>query len=67
MFALFLYITLYLQNTLGLSPLETGVRFLPMTVVSFFAAPLSGRLQARVPVRWLFFAGLVARRHRACC
>ncbi|MEO6495919.1 MAG: MFS transporter [Solirubrobacteraceae bacterium] len=58
MFALFLYITLYLQNTLKLSPLETGVRFLPMTVVSFFAAPLGGRLQSRVPMRWLFFAGM---------
>lgn len=58
MFAMFLYITLYMQNTLGLSPLETGLRFLPMTVVSFFAAPLSGRLLARVPVRWLFLVGL---------
>jgi EmrB/QacA subfamily drug resistance transporter len=58
MFALFLYITLYLQNTLSLSPLETGVRFLPMTVVSFFAAPLAGRLQSRVPMRWLFFVGM---------
>jgi EmrB/QacA subfamily drug resistance transporter len=58
MFALFLYITLYLQNTLGLSPLETGVRFLPMTAVSFFAAPLAGKLQGRVPMRWLFFAGM---------
>ena len=27
MFAMFLYLTLYLQNILGLSPLETGVRF----------------------------------------
>ena len=44
MFAMFLYLTLYLQNILGLSPLETGVRFLPLSVVSFFAAPLAGRL-----------------------
>lgn len=58
MFAMFLYLTLYLQNTLRLSPLETGLRFLPMTVVSFFAAPLSGRLQARVPMRVLLAAGL---------
>lgn len=58
MFALFLYITLYLQNTLSLSPLETGVRFLPMTIVSFFAAPIAGKLQARVPMRWLFFTGM---------
>ena len=39
MFAMFLYLTLYLQNILHLSPLETGVRFLPLSLVSFFAAP----------------------------
>ena len=58
MFAMFLYITLYVQNTLHFKPLETGLRFLPLTVVSFFAAPLSGRLQSRIPVRWLFGLGL---------
>ncbi len=58
MFSLFLYLTLYLQNTLGYSPLETGLRFLPMTVVSFFAAPLSGRLSGHLPMRVLFAAGL---------
>ena len=47
-FALFLYITLYLQNILGLSPLEAGVRYLPLTVTSFFVAPLSGQLMNRV-------------------
>jgi EmrB/QacA subfamily drug resistance transporter len=58
MFSMFLYITLYLQNSLHLSPLETGWRFLPMTVVSFFAAPLAGKLQGRVPMRALFAIGL---------
>ena len=58
MFSLFLYLTLYLQNTLGLSPLETGVRFLPLTAISFFAAFLSGQLQGRVPIRALFGTGL---------
>jgi len=58
MFAMFLYLTLYLQNILGLSPLQTGLRFLPLSVVSFFAAPIAGRLSARVPVRALLGAGL---------
>ncbi len=58
MFAMFLYITLYLQNILGLSPLATGVRFLPLSVVSFFAAPIAGRLSSRVPIRALLGAGL---------
>jgi predicted MFS family arabinose efflux permease len=58
MFAMFLYLTLYLQNILGLSPLQTGVRFLPLSVVSFFAAPLAGRLTGLVPVRALLAFGL---------
>jgi EmrB/QacA subfamily drug resistance transporter len=58
MFAMFLYLTLYLQNVLGLSPLETGVRFLPLSLVSFVAAPIAGRLTARVPIRFLLGFGL---------
>ena len=30
MFAMFLYLTLYLQTILGLSPLQAGLRFLPL-------------------------------------
>jgi len=58
MFAMFLYLTLYLQNILHLSPLATGVRFLPLSLVSFFAAPLAGRLTGRVPIRALLAFGL---------
>jgi MFS family permease len=58
MFAMFLYMTLYIQNVLGYSPLQAGLRFLPLTLVSFFAAPVSGRLTERMPVRYLLGAGL---------
>jgi EmrB/QacA subfamily drug resistance transporter len=58
MFAMFLYLTLYLQNILGLSPLATGVRFLPLSAMAFFAAPIAGRLSARLPIRALLGAGL---------
>ena len=58
MFAQFLYLTLYLQNVLGLSPIQAGLRFLPLSLVSFFVAPVSGRLSARLPVRFLLGAGL---------
>jgi predicted MFS family arabinose efflux permease len=58
MFAMFLYITLYIQNTLGFSPQETGLRFLPLTVVSFFVAPAAGRISRTVPVRALFGLGM---------
>jgi len=51
MFSLFLYLTLYVQDILGYDPLETGLRFLPSTLLSFLVAPIAGRLSARVPVR----------------
>ena len=58
LFAMFLYLTLYLQDVLRLSPLQTGVRFLPLSLVSFVAAPVAGRLSARVPIRLLLGSGL---------
>ncbi len=58
MFAMFLYLTLYLQTSLGLSPLETGLRFLPTTALMFFVAAASGNLSTRVPVRLLLGFGL---------
>jgi EmrB/QacA subfamily drug resistance transporter len=39
-FAVFLFLTFYLQNTKGLSPLETGLAFLPMNVAIIFTATL---------------------------
>ena len=58
MFAMFLYITLYIQNQLGYSPLEAGLRFLPTTLVSFAVAPLAARLSERGPARLFFGVGL---------
>jgi MFS family permease len=58
MFALFLYLTLYLQNFLGYSPTEAGIRYLPITIASFIVAPLAGMALARVQARFLMSAGL---------
>ena len=58
MFALFLYLTLYLQNYLGYSPLQAGIRYLPITVASFIAAPIAGVLLSRVQARVLLCVGL---------
>jgi EmrB/QacA subfamily drug resistance transporter len=59
LFAMFLYIVLYIQNVLGLTPLQAGVRFLPLSLVSFFVAPLAGRLSSRLPARLLLGGGLI--------
>jgi EmrB/QacA subfamily drug resistance transporter len=58
MFAMFLYLALYIQTLLGYSPLQTGLRFLPFTVISFVAAAGSGNLSSRIPIRFLMGAGL---------
>jgi predicted MFS family arabinose efflux permease len=57
-FAMFLYLTLYIQDVLGYSPLQAGLRFLPTTLLSFAVAPIAGRLTVRVPVRLLLGSGL---------
>ena len=53
MFAQFLFLPLYLESVLGLSAVATGVRFLPLSLLAFVVAPISGRLSTRVPVRLL--------------
>jgi EmrB/QacA subfamily drug resistance transporter len=58
LFALFLYLTLYLQNYLGYSPLQAGLRYLPITLVPFLVAPLAVALMARIPARALMAIGL---------
>ncbi len=60
MFALFLYLTIYLQGVLGYSPLQAGVRFLPLSLTSFVVALIAGNLSQRVPVRVLLGVGLGA-------
>jgi EmrB/QacA subfamily drug resistance transporter len=59
MFSMFLYLTLYIQNSLGYTPLQAGLRFLPVSLLSFCVAPVAGKLSARVPVRALIGSGLV--------
>src|SRR5919201_1029515 len=58
MFAMFLYVTLYVQDVLDYSPLGAEARFLPLTLLSFFVAPIAGKLSARIPVRALLGVGL---------
>jgi EmrB/QacA subfamily drug resistance transporter len=58
MFAQFLFLPLYLESILGYSAVATGVRFLPLSLLAFAVAPISGRLSERVPVRFLLAGGL---------
>jgi EmrB/QacA subfamily drug resistance transporter len=58
-FAIFLYLTLYIQQVLHYSPLQAGLRFLPTTLLMFAVAPFAGRLSTRVPIRLLLGVGLL--------
>jgi EmrB/QacA subfamily drug resistance transporter len=59
MFAMFFFTALYMQNILGYSPVEAGVRFLPSTLMIVLIAPIAGRLADRVGPRPLIVGGLV--------
>ena len=59
MLAQFFFLALYMQNILGYSPLQAGIRFLPSTLILVVLGPLAGRLTDRVGPRPLMTLGLV--------
>jgi predicted MFS family arabinose efflux permease len=58
-FALFLYTTLYLQEVLHLSPFDTGLVYLPGTIVMFVVSAASAQLANRTSPGALITAGMV--------
>jgi EmrB/QacA subfamily drug resistance transporter len=59
MLASFFFVTLYLQNILGFTPLEAGIRTLPTTVLIIACGPLVGRLTDRIGARIPLVSGLL--------
>ncbi len=58
MFGIFFYNSLFIQNVLGYSAIQTGAIFLPMTVLIILIAPRAGKLSDTVGPRWLIGGGL---------
>jgi EmrB/QacA subfamily drug resistance transporter len=58
-FSLLTYLVIYVQNVLGYSAVETGVRFLFLSGASFVAAAVAGRLTEHVPAKWLIGPGFL--------
>jgi EmrB/QacA subfamily drug resistance transporter len=55
--AMFFFLTLYMQNVLGYSPIQTGAAYLPLTFGVGVAAGITSQLLARVGTRPLIVAG----------
>ncbi len=58
-FAMLLYLVLYLQDVLGYSPLGTGARLMFLSGGTLATAVVAGRLSSHVPVRLLIGPGLI--------
>ena len=58
MFGMFFFNSIFVQNVLGYSAIQTGASFLPMTVLIMLVAPLAGRTVDRIGPRWLMGAGM---------
>ncbi|GIJ68552.1 DHA2 family efflux MFS transporter permease subunit [Virgisporangium ochraceum] len=58
MLGLFLPLTIFLQSVLGLTALQAGLAFAPMSLISMFIAPFAGRLADRTGGKLILFAGL---------
>jgi predicted MFS family arabinose efflux permease len=58
-FAVFYFLTLYMQQVLGFSPLRTGVAYLPITMGFIVIAGIAAPLITRVGVKWPLVAGML--------
>ena len=56
-FAMFFFLTLYMQNVLNWSPIQAGAAYLPVTAFLGIAATISPRLFARVGTRPVIATG----------
>ena len=57
MFAMFFFLTLYVQDILGYSPIRTGLAYLPVTAGVGLSAGITPQLIGRVGIRPVFVAG----------
>ena len=58
LFAMWLYMTLYLQQILGLSAIEAGLVYVPGTMLNFFVAGATASVGQKVSPRVLIATGL---------
>jgi EmrB/QacA subfamily drug resistance transporter len=59
MFGVFFFVSLYMQNILGFSAVQTGAAWLPMTILIILIAPIAGRTTDRFGSRALLTVGMI--------
>ncbi|MBA3402159.1 MAG: DHA2 family efflux MFS transporter permease subunit, partial [Actinobacteria bacterium] len=59
MFGVFFFLSLYMQNVLGYSAVQTGAAFLPMTILIILIAPVAGKTSDRFGSRGLMTTGMI--------
>jgi EmrB/QacA subfamily drug resistance transporter len=59
LYAMLLYLVIYLQDILGYSALGAGLRVSVITLATLVTATAAGRLSEYMPVRWLIGPGLL--------
>jgi len=59
MFGMFFFLTQFVQDILGFSPLQAGLAFVPMTAALFAVSRSAPRLLGRFPPKVLMVAGLL--------
>ncbi|MBA3561765.1 MAG: MFS transporter [Actinobacteria bacterium] len=59
MFGVFFFLSLYMQNVLDYSAVQTGAAFLPMTILIILIAPVAGKTSDRFGSRGLMTAGMI--------
>jgi EmrB/QacA subfamily drug resistance transporter len=60
LFGMFFFLTLFMQNVLGYSPLKTGVAYLPMAAMILVASGAASQLVSRIGALPLMIAGSAA-------
>ncbi|NLU69269.1 MFS transporter [Streptomyces sp. HNM0574] len=53
------FVTFYLQNVHGMSPVDSGVRLLPLTAMMIVGSPLAGAVISRIGPRWPLVGAMV--------
>src|SRR4051794_36466213 len=57
MFSMFFFLSLFIQNVMGYSPLKTGVAFLPFSIGIVLSAAVVSNLVARIDARYIAGTG----------